>query len=297
MPRFRPMFVLSLALTGCASSGGQAADSVGTAVLAFTDANVIAVSGGYADVAIPVAPGVDVCFDTSGVDWAIESVQVFRLGMGEPGLRCALGRDSLNQADFTGGLYTSVPGPERSCLSEMEVYPEGLVLTCEPGTAWAVIVWGVDDSRAYRILDPCAEAGATEVVIDASAPSFTDVVADVQAATPLSVETGVQYTLEWSGVSVDAFGAPVDPTDLRDAVVADVMEGVQLADAALSPEENADAFYDLRWHDGGTERDLAEEYGGPGFTGFEASHRYLVGFSPPSDCIQASVIAAVDVVE
>lgn len=296
MSAFYPSLLLSLLFSGCVSPEGP--DSGGTAVLAYTDANVIPVSGGYADAAIPVAPAADVCFDTSGAGWPVESVEVWHLGMGEPGLRCALARDSLTQADLTGGAFTSVPAPERSCLSDMDVYLDEPALTCEPGTAWLVLVRGLDESsRAYRILDPCADGGAAEVVIDAATPSFTDVVAEVQVATPLSVEVSVRYTLDWSGVSVDAFGAAVNPTDLYRVVVADLTPAAPLEDAALSPEEHADAFYELWAHTGATERDLAEEYAEPGFTGFEAGHRYLVGFSPPSDCVPASIVATVEVTE
>lgn len=298
MAGFRLFVVVLFSLAGCGPSAGKVSQTEGTGVLAFTDANVVPVSGGYADATIPVAPGTDLCFDTSALGGTAGSLAVWRVGMGEDGLRCAFGLESLTQASFTGGLFTAAPGAERMCLSEMDLYLDEPVLTCERGTTWAVMVLAADGSSlAYRILDPCAGDGATDVVIDATAPSFTDVTADDAAATTLSVEAGVQYTLDWGALSVDTFGAPVDPADLYLAVVADLTSGVPLSDAVLAPEDNADVFYELWAHAGATERDLAEEYAGPGFTGFEAGHRYLVGFSPPSDCIQASVIANVEVAE
>lgn len=275
---------------------GRGAPPDRTEVLAFTDAHVVPVRGGYADAAVPVPPGTDLCFDTSGVDAAVASLAVLRVGLGDAGLRCTLGRECVTQADTTGGLFTATPGTVQTRLAAMDLLLAAPVLSCEEGISWLV---AASDSEgtvlAYRILDPCVGVGETLVVIDATEPTLAEVVADVEAATTLSVEAGIQYTLDWTALSTDAFGAPVVPEDLYIVVVADLSADVPLDKAVLAPAKNADSLYELWAHPDATVRDLGEAYTGPGFPGFEAGHSYLLGFSPPQNCIQASVIATVQV--
>ena len=283
-------------ILGCAPPGGGDTGTDAVAVLPFTDTNVVRISGGYADAAVAVAESPDVCIDASGLGATVVSIEVWQLGINEGALRCALARGTLTQASFKGGLFVSAPADGRACLSGMDLYQDEPVLTCEPGTAWLVVARGADDAPlAYQILDPCQGSGASEVTIDATAPSFEDVVVDIGGAESLHVRAGVRYTLDWASVSTDAFGGPVEPTDLTIVVAGELADGTSFVDGILGLEDGGGTYYELWAHPGETERDLAEGYTGPGFPGFEVGPRYLIGFSPPSDCVPASVIATVDV--
>ena len=189
-------------------------------------------------------------------------------------------------------------GATQTCLATMDLMQAEPFLHCEEGTTWLVAAFDLDGTLlANRILDPCGESEETLVVIDATEPTFSAVGADVQAATPFSVTAGVQYRLDSSGVSIDAFGAAVDPEDLYITIVADLAEGVDLADAVLEPGDSSEDWHELWAHRDATVRELSEAYTGADVPGFGRGHRYLLGFSPPHDCIQASVIATVQVAE
>lgn len=281
-------------LIGCAARDSNEVGPV-SGTLHFTDENVAMIEGGYTGSSVAVEAGADLCFDASGLSSSVASIEVWHTGIGDAALRCSLARGQLSQAVAIGAMWIQNPIEGRSCLSAMQTTGGEPLLTCDEGEGWVVMARDASSALlAFRILDPCVHDGATTVTLDDTAPSFTDINIDIEDAAAFTAREGTRYTLDWSTLTRDGFDAPVVPP-LYGIMIARIPESVSLEEAALDPELSADESYEV-WSESmdATSADLMSD--DSAFPGFSQGENWLIGFSPPSDCVPASILGRVDVV-
>lgn len=289
-------WILMATLLGCTTPSSQD-EGPGSDTLYFTDENVAMIQGGYMDSPVAVKAGVDLCFDASSFSSSVGSIEVWHTGISDAALRCSLARGQLSQAVAVNGLWVQDPADGQACLSMMEGYADGPFLTCEEGRGW--VVMARDESGeylAFRILDPCGGDGETTVTLDETQPTFSDIEVGIEDAVAFTTQEGWHYTLDWSTLAHDGFGTPLDPPLYR-IVIAKIPDAVPLEGATFDPELNADEYYEvMSGSSDATSADLMGD-GDEDFPGFSLGGNWLIGFSPPSDCIPASIIGRVDVLE
>lgn len=297
-----PRALLALALVGCAPTAEKTDDSSAlpsSGELMLTDAENYGYTGNVLAVSVPVNTAHDLTLDWSSLSVdlrgeAITPAEVSRLDL--VAFRAdmvsvieAISSNQLNQSDVVDlNQYDNTDGGSTATLSEFSSQgayfnPSGELVGREDIASWAVLVERESSGRgeiASLIFLNLVSSDGLLVVAFANDSAVLDFHATL--GDPLPAQEGVDYTLDWSGVTTDGSGQPFSTSRINQLFVghvpADSTDEIESDFVHLI--EESDALYGVDAY-GKTSADLSSclDADGNPFPGFTAGGTWLVGLS------------------
>ena len=309
------MLFLLLAL-GCTDKGDSGASLSGDLIL--TDALTYRYTGSVEAEVIEVESQVDASVDWSALSLdlrqrslsgpeAVEQAALLELYGSVEEIKEALSSNALKQSDIRDyRLFSNVDGASGAMLSDFSVLGnpfDPTVDLVDNGGSWIVSL--IEGSVASPVvlslafLSPVVGAGQSEIRFtnDTAALDFN---VDLRDSGGLATAAGLSYTVDWSGLTVDAVGNPFNPQTAQRLVVGHVPidDPDQLTASFLQVFDLADGLWRLDVY-GQTSAALEEATSeeGDAFPGFTVGGSWLVGLECPT-CLNPAppVLAVVTVV-
>lgn len=298
------MWSISLLMLACSGKGGDSAASCEPGPYKLTDANNFAYTGTLDAPSYPTAPATDItiCWDQltddiqcHDVDPAadIDNIGLVRFpNLSEEDVEAGLSTDNLQQADISGYVEVANDGGTCANIASMSFFGTPIDVpseyTADGGTYLLLLTSGTVPgvgARMIAFLDPTEGETATTVDVGSGCGSL-DFTVDLDALTPMSVCNSGDVEFDWTGVTVDGQGNPINYMDI-DQLMLGYYEGVTLADLEsqfLDLELIATRKYTLAL-EGGTSANLADATDGTSnFSGFEGDGLWILALR----CTQCS---------
>lgn len=195
----------------------------------------------------------------------------------------ALLADDDLDASTRGTWSAPVAGETTAWLSDLQGFDPPAELVEDPATSWLLLFADEDgarlDLRDAILLTPRADQLGTTLSVPNGAATYTWSARFGNDA--LRTDEGhPTYTVDWSALTVDAYGKAFDPARVDEVFVGrfdDVAEADDLGGQVLELEAAASAWWTLP--SGGTSAVLSDATDGAGatFPGFTADTSWLVG--------------------
>ena len=162
-------------------------------------------------------------------------------------------------------------------------FEPGVAFFEDPAEGWVVIVAGAEgpmDLMSMRLLTPLEASTNTSVALVDGQSTLTTTV-DLHSMPPIEATAGsASYQLDWSGLTHDTHGNPIEPKRLNELFVArlDVPTATDAEPLVDDLERNAAELYRLPLAEGATSATL-DDTGGLGFGEFTTAGVWVVGFT------------------
>ena len=241
--------------------------------------------------------------DPAGVD----QLALVAFGLSPDDVVTAIAGNTLRQSDVRDyRLYDNAAGGTSAQMSAFSVLgnpfvPADEFVERDAVWTWAALVQdevaGRDDILTLLFLDPVVGGEGTAATIDDDS-AILDFDATMGAA--LTAAEGVDYNLDWSGLSVEASGQPFDPLRADDLFVGHVPQETDAEIEAVFVQilDQADALYRLEvYGETGAALGDATDEDGASFPGFSTGGSWLVGLECTSCTSPAPVLLTRVVVE
>lgn len=289
-----------LALAACSGDGGKDKDAVEySADLVFEDANNYSYTGELEIELVEVASGGDACADWSGVDTdlrgrplspdGVEQVLLVEFNLTPEQIIEKVEVNDLAQSDTQSQwLYFNTGGASSVCLSDFSIignpFDPATYMTENASRTWLMSLVALPEGRLdilmSQFLVPKASSSNLSIPY-ANDSSVLTADADFSSMPAIETQEGLgEYTLDWSGVTVDVNGKAFDPLLGDELLVAhyDVSAPADVEDLFLRLDSEAESLYRLNVY-GLTYAELtdAEDASGNPFPGFTADGVWLVG--------------------
>jgi hypothetical protein len=218
---------------------------------------------------------------------SFDRLVLFELGTDEFDMEARLSSDDLEPV-ITARWDLPIAGQTGAVLSDLTQGTTAFdpaTLSVDGTRTWLLAL--ADDAgprldiRTGLVLVPDASVSGTIVTIPDGAGTHTWL-ATIDNQDEVDTSEGhAVYTLDWSGITTDAYGKPFEPSRADELFVArfdEVDEADDLADQVLELPTVAAAWWSLD-PAGATDvsLDQATDAGGAAFPGFEEGHIWLVG--------------------
>ncbi len=211
------------------------------------------------------------------------------------GVSDALARDALLQADV--GLFVfCAPTDARCRLTDFEIFDNNLEVEryflAGTGTWLLALLTPADSIAAVAFLLP---DGADHAVALHDGDATLALSVDFASLAPVVVSPGAPFVIDWSALTRDGLGNPLDPSTVDRLVVARFDGPLSaVADVAHRLDSAADALWEAPI--AGTSADLAGLTGNTPFAGIDEEHTWLLALYC-SSCLNpaprfATVLAA-----
>lgn len=185
----------------------------------------------------------------------------------------ALSTNSLTQADIGAYSTAVVTGRTSVQLSELALFGNDIDIESyltEGSATWMLLLstgttTGVGTRQLHFLIPSAASSNTSVAVTDDS--TVLDYTVDLDSLTPVYAPAGT-FTVDWSALTVDGRGAPLEQSDIDTAKLAWFADAsfASLAGDFLDVETNADKLWSAPIAAGST-LDLATLQGDEAFTG------------------------------
>ena len=302
-------------LSGCSDQvpflavGFPRLDEIRESSIEIEDAQTLSYTRTLTIPGVAVAAGGDVCLDAGALDVDMlgqpldhgpDVVWLTRWSVPMEAVATGLSEAELSWADVEGAYGRDAPG-DRFCLADLQAVggpfdPETFV--AEPDGSWFVLWYNHDPDRTRLVgavaLDPSPASDGVDVVVDEGAVLTLDI--DPSIGSVAAPVDHADLVLDWSGVTADALGGPLDPELADQLVIHQIVSSVLL----LNPQTFdhlgavATARYEVSTF-GRTEVDLDEAHDASGapFGGFTHDGAWVVTLSCSTCVLQTDLLVAV----
>lgn len=199
----------------------------------------------------------------------------------------ALATDSLLASDLEGGVSVAVDGATETMLSDLTLFGNPVdpqtYLTVDSGVYMLIAASGGTlgvGTRQLQFVHPVAEEVNTDILLGDDSTQLTFDV-DLQSLTPVKLIADADYfTLDWSELTTDGLGSPIDLGHIDQAEVAWFSDATipDLEAGFLQIEIDADSLWEAAIPSG-SDVALADLVGDGAFPGISADGTWVLALN------------------